>query len=666
MLMTIGPLKNILGLTLLLVAGGLQASPLNQWTWRFPDPQGYTLAAVTYGGGQFVAAGDNGTIITSPDGYNWTVRSYGVFPYLRGVAYADGEYAAVGDGGVILVSSNAATWTQLPSLTTNSLHGIAGDSAWRSDGLPQFIAVGDSGTAIECSNSTNWVTASSGTTNSLYAVQKSSSTLYLIVGDAGTVIRLTAVGFTPRPEDFVGTTCNLYAVASAGNGIVAAAGDLTPNPYFYPTQYAYTNAILYSLNSGIRWTNEQWILDEYGNNPNLWHLSEFFILTGMTYGSNGFVAVGDTGISPLDGVWPSVIFTSTDGQHWLETSPYISENSLNAATYGNGLYVLVGDAGIIIVSSNLVNWTEIAGCHRSAISAIACNSNLCIASAQPIYHDSFNFADFTTLVSTDGVSWAVSTTNMPDMADLTSGGGQFVGISQNNIYTTTDGYNWQNSDSFSNTLHGVCFVNGQFIAVGDNGGILESADGTNWSNQSVATSGSLSGIAFGNGIYVAAGSIAATSSDSISWSLCPSNPPAVIRQIVFGKGLFVAAANGGTLTSQDGIHWQVASSYTFLRIAYSGGTFLAIGFDGVIYESLDGTNWINTAFRLPTVDYYWFLYYGKYYASVCAYKGTFLAASVDGVMFQSGNAWNQAMINAPQSTPGYSGNVVATRAETFS
>ena len=60
------------------------------------------------------------------------------FPYLRGVAYADGEYAAVGDGGAILVSSNAVTWTQIPSVTSSSLRGIAGDSTWRADSVPQF------------------------------------------------------------------------------------------------------------------------------------------------------------------------------------------------------------------------------------------------------------------------------------------------------------------------------------------------------------------------------------------------------------------------------------------------------------------------------------------------------------------------------------------------
>ena len=337
------PLNVVLGLMLLLGADGSRADPLNSWAWRFPYPQGFTLNAVAYGGGQFVAVGDNGTIITSTDGYNWTNRSFGVFPYLRGVAYADGEYAAVGDGGVILVSSNAATWTQLPSVSGNSLHGIAGDSSWRSDGLPQFLALGDSGTAIFGSNGTNWSVVSSGTSNTLYAAVSGSNIglpRYLIVGAAGTVIRLTTAGFIQRPESSVGTTNNLYAVASAGNGHVAAGGDLTPNPFAY-TDY-YTNAILYSLSSGSTWTNQQWIVDEFGN-PNLWYLSEFFILNGMTYGSNGFVGVGYTGYD-LE-YHPAVVMTSTTGTNWTELASSTSEDPLNGIAYGNNLYVAVGDFG---------------------------------------------------------------------------------------------------------------------------------------------------------------------------------------------------------------------------------------------------------------------------------------------------------------------------------
>ena len=678
--MSMASLKIVLGLMILLVADELRADTLNQWTWRFPYPQGYTLAAVTYGGGQFVAVGDNGTIITSPDGYNWTNRSYGVFPCLRGVAYADGEYAAVGDGGAILVSSNTVTWTQIPSVTSNSLRGIAGDSTWRADSAPQFMAVGDSGTAVQCSNGTNWSAISSDTSNALFSVTYL-DTDYIAVGDVGTVIIYDSSEFWQIPQDWVGTTNNLYAVVSAANGVVAAVGDL--NYWAYVSAYPgggfnvyYTNGILYSLDYGYDWTSQLWG-GLYGL-PNVWFPSSTFILRGAAFGTNGFVAVGDTGYT-LEFMYPGVVFTSTNGSSWFESPNLTSENRLYGCTYGNGLYVLVGDAGAIVVSSNLVTWTEVTGYHRSAITAIACNANLCIASAQPIFREYSSFADFTTLVSTNGVSWSVSAVNMPAMADLTSGGGQFVGVSGNGIYTTTDGYNWQNTGSFPNAFYGVCYANGKFVAVGDNGSIFESGDGTNWNNHSVATSGSFSGVAFGNGIYVAVGPFTATSSDGITWSLCSSNAPIVITRIVYGEGLFVAIAYvgryyngtyyndnnpGEILSSVDGVNWQVqftSPSGSFSGIAYSGGTFLAISRGGAMFKSSDGTNWTRTAFNLPVVDndafqiYYYNLYnlsvyQSERYTTVCADNGTFLAAGLDGIMVQSGNTWNRVLMNAPQAT----------------
>lgn len=664
-----GGLQIALGLTVLLAAEGLHADPLSQWNWRFPYPQGYTLAAVTYGGGQFVAVGDHGTIITSPDGFDWTVQTYGVFPYLRGVAYADGEYAAVGDGGVILVSTDAETWTQIPSVTTNSLHGIAGDTTWRTDDLPQFLALGDSGTAIVCLNHTNWLVIASGTSSALYGVSLDPSVrLFIVVGSDGTVAFFGTSLFYQVPQDSVGTTNNLYGVACANSGVVAAVGDLTGG---YVNS---SNGILYSLDSGFDWRSQLW--GGFNNPPpNTWFPSSSFILHGLAFGTNGFVAVGDTGHT-LEYMYPGVVFTSTTGTNWLELPDSTSENRLYGCTYGSGLYVLVGDAGAIVVSSNLVNWTEVTGYHRSAVTAIASNANLCIASALPIFREYSSFADFTTLVSTNGMTWSVSSANTPTMADLVGGGGKFVGVSQNNIYTTTDGYNWLNDRSFPNAFHGVNYANGQFTAVGDDGSIFTSTDGTNWNDHSVATSGSFSGVAFGNGVYIAAGSAVATSTDGVTWSLCSSNPPAVITRIVYGEGLFVAAAyvgsyyypNGEILTSRDGTNWDVqfaAPSGSLTGLAYSGGTFLTISAaygsrSGFIFKSSDGTNWTQISFSLPLVDgdsfslYYSLnslsLSYLGIYATLCSYEGTFLVGGLDGILMQSGNTWCPALISSPQAT----------------
>ena len=660
------------GLVFLLLATNTRADPLNQWTWRFPNPQGYTLTAVTYGGGQFVAVGDMGTILTSINGCDWVIRTTGTFPFLRGVAYADGAYAAVGDGGVILISSNAITWTQITAPTSNTLHGISGDSTWRYDHMPQFLAVGDSGTAVICGNGTNWAVTPCGTTNSLYAATFGASGFYL-VGANGTAKLLERMPGGWEIFDISGATPNnLYSVASDGGGTLAVGGDLTLNPFAYTTHY--TNEIIYSFDDGEDWANQQWI-DAQSGTQQLWYLSEFFILTGMTYGPQGFVAVGYTGYC-LE-YHPAVVMISATGTDWTELPSSTSEDPLSGVTYGNGLYVAVGDFGSIIVSTNAVNWNAVTLNRRGAIIAMASNTNLCIAASLSTWY-SWGFPDFRTLVSTNGINWAVSTTGstLPVITDIGCSGTLFVGVSANSIYSTSDGYNWHGNSSFANALHGVRYVNGQFVAVGDNGTIYSSIDGTNWLNRSVATTGTFNGIAYGNGVYAAAGSVSATSSDGVTWTLCQSNPPAIVKAVTYAKGAFVAAAYssndqyhpmGQLLTSLDGVSWQVQyqepNQEAFSAVVYSGGLFVALsGVSGAVYTSTNALNWQPTGSSMPKTTYYpegygyWeplmalglFEYYGQLYpgcyTTAAAYKGTFFMAGAEGMLLQSGNTWKPATL----------------------
>ena len=59
---------------------------------------------MAYGNSLFVAVGDGGVILTSPDGVNWTARVSGTYNSLFGVTYGNGTFVAVGDGGTILTS----------------------------------------------------------------------------------------------------------------------------------------------------------------------------------------------------------------------------------------------------------------------------------------------------------------------------------------------------------------------------------------------------------------------------------------------------------------------------------------------------------------------------------------------------------------------------------
>jgi hypothetical protein len=61
----------------------------------------------------FVAVGNTGTVITSPDGTTWTTRTSGTTNALYGVAYSstDDLFVASGASGTFLKSADGILWT---------------------------------------------------------------------------------------------------------------------------------------------------------------------------------------------------------------------------------------------------------------------------------------------------------------------------------------------------------------------------------------------------------------------------------------------------------------------------------------------------------------------------------------------------------------------------
>jgi hypothetical protein len=62
------------------------AETLGDWHWRNFLPQENSLR-VSYGNSIFVAVGDSGAILTSPDGANWAVETSGASAHLEGIVY---------------------------------------------------------------------------------------------------------------------------------------------------------------------------------------------------------------------------------------------------------------------------------------------------------------------------------------------------------------------------------------------------------------------------------------------------------------------------------------------------------------------------------------------------------------------------------------------------
>jgi hypothetical protein len=87
--------------------GGSGSAPGTTWTRRTPEfslLKFSLLTGVAYGNNTFVAVGDDGTILTSPDGVSWTARTSETGYGLYGVTYGNGTFVAVGWYGTILTS----------------------------------------------------------------------------------------------------------------------------------------------------------------------------------------------------------------------------------------------------------------------------------------------------------------------------------------------------------------------------------------------------------------------------------------------------------------------------------------------------------------------------------------------------------------------------------
>jgi hypothetical protein len=102
----------------------ISAGPEGQWNQRSPLPTGNSLMGVAWNGVHYVAVGHLGTVLTSPDGIDWTTRSSGTDARLSGIAWNGSHFIAVGESGAILSSPDGINWTSRVSGTSQCLHDI--------------------------------------------------------------------------------------------------------------------------------------------------------------------------------------------------------------------------------------------------------------------------------------------------------------------------------------------------------------------------------------------------------------------------------------------------------------------------------------------------------------------------------------------------------------
>ena len=111
-----------------------------------------------------------------------------------------------------------------------------------------------------------------------------------------------------------------------------------------------------------------------------------------------------------------------------------------------------------------------------------------------------------------------------------------------------------------------------------------------------------SGVAYGNGKYVAVGNSFMSSTNGVNWTISSQTPSNGLNGIAYGMNRFVAVGDNETIyTSTDGDTWTQRSlgaaggqGFNLKGVAYGDGNFIVVGgaFHQVkIYVSSDGINW---------------------------------------------------------------------------
>ena len=254
-------------------------------------------------------------------------------------------------------------------------------------------------------------------------------------------------------------------------------------------------------------------------------------LNGVAYSSSLglYVVVGAGG----------TIRTSPDSVTWTSRTSGVS-TTLNSVLWDGTYFVVVGSAGVILTSTNGTTWTANAYSSANNIVDVAYDGT-----------SVYNAVDNTGLVinatATPG-NWTATQLTRSSSYPLTSvgyGGGLWVAVGYQSIYTSANGATWTQGTNFSGTNQGapasVRYANGYWWLT-NLGNIYWSYAATSWFHTLIGA-GAPTGtqtVAYGAGLWVVAssGGYVVTTSAVAPYSLyaCPGLP---------GTGGGAAGANGG-------------------------------------------------------------------------------------------------------------------------
>jgi hypothetical protein len=595
---------------------------------------GSHLQDVIYANGQYVAVGEDGTILHSKNGMDWTFAKSGVKGMLQAIAYGNGLFVAVGDDQTVLTSKDGVAWKKqkftLSSKTVSTLKG--------SSYVPEFAH--------------DYITTSTGIIwDGKQFVMHTEFTNYYL--EDSNRISQTKLSLISTSRDGV-----TWSTAQISDYLFDSARKLK---YIKGVYYLFSNQTIFTSKNLKKWTElplegvqdaaigpKGYVLGiamREGPYPHAGSMLVTGIQSNVDIGkAKKVIDFGIDGVRSVDymngsyvmSMFDGAIAVSSNGTAWTLSYPFagsgdsdsqlaLSQTSnrtkLNKTIWDGKQYITVGDYGTILYSSDLKDFEKgsikdvamIAGGNLKGIKyekglyfTYGTNGNLFVS------RDGTEWSSFLS-TDTDGAVNRISSSdtiedaafNGRDFALITFYTYNAINFSAEAVYYPESG-SLQNSplEAF-NVPYDVKWKGGSIVARFKDGNVhtFDTATGK-WS-----TSGTSKDQRLDNSVLKASGNGTTVKSKGLSGSNTSSSTDVSKEELVKsnwliglsyldGKNKWKEAqytlysayelARGKYVLQMDHVH---SGNFRINALIYGNKEFVAVGSGGLIIQSKDGKSW---------------------------------------------------------------------------
>jgi len=256
--------------------------------------------------------------------------------------------------------------------------------------------------------------------------------------------------------------------------------------------------------------------------------------------------------------------------------------------YAEDRFVVGEGGGAMLTSRDGQRWTAVQTSPRQPVSAIAKDDSQFVALGYGV------FGEDAVLLSSDARQWRVRWLgHLEEFTAMRWTGNRFVAVGEmGSVLVSADGEDWRfidNGVTQEDYLRDLLWDGTRLFAVGWNGWVLTSRDeGETWAGQQLAGNPNLEAIAWNGSRYVTVGLDGAlyTSEDGDNWQAADAGTERHLLALAWGGGRFVTAGFEGYLAeSTDGLTWRPLASGTdriLSSAAWGGGRFVVVGHDSTI------------------------------------------------------------------------------------